>query len=172
VSQSVSRTKTIVASFVLSVEGKEVKIATIAVLVLFVLWILGGFITAALRNTKKKTRAKAILVLSRLSPSAMELLVAIFLSFKNQDVEQANRLVASEPNLVSEITAAMPRYRDRDQSAGTLGDEMNRNVWKTRLVDFGYSESVASIIGSIFHHHLDGVLEKIVNKRSVEFADH
>src|SRR5688572_29016649 len=126
------------------------KTILIVVAVVFVLWFLLGVGAAAIsalsKSGRKRQRATGMLLLSEIPKGAFGVLLLVFAAFKLDDAEKANRMVAEHTAETVELLKTLSQQRDPMLSSGRFGDSRTLEIWRTGLVERGYSEPAAQIL--------------------------
>ena len=133
--------------------------------VLFVLLAIPftmGAIAASNQGSDKKRRTKALFSISQMKKEQRELLIDIFMSYKNGNVGQTNKICEQASITTVNFLMSFFDYNNRpiEYSSGTLGKSIFVN-FENKLKKLGYSETVSKIIPGIVIDNYNEVLEKM-----------
>lgn len=136
------------------------KILLIVLALVIVTPFLFGVVLAALKGSKKKRRAHAIVLLSSLSRGAHTGLKEIWRAHQASNTSRVNILAgALQPQVLKEIVEVLRlENRPPHSSSGKAGDVMLSVSLRTELNDQGYSNDAGKIIAGIITHDLDKAL--------------
>jgi len=133
------------------------------------LWMLAGAGVAAWqafsKSGKRQERARATLLLAQVPKGAFGILLLVFSAFRLQDSEKANGIVASHPTEAALLLKVLRQPRDANLSAGAFGDRLGIEAWLAELRRQNYSPDAADVVALVFHHHLEPLLDEIIEKQ-------
>lgn len=134
------------------------------------LWVLAGAGVAAWqtfsKSGKKRERARATALLAQVPKGAFGVLLLVFAAFRLQDPERANGIVASHPTEAALLLKALREPRDPNLSAGAFGDRLGIEALLAELRHQNYSPDAADVVALAIHHHLESLLDEIIEKQS------
>ena len=130
-----------------------------------------GFVQSSTLGSDKKRRARALISLSQMTEDQRTVLKDIFLAYKANDIETANRISEETPSEVISFLINFFDYNNRpiEYSSGKAG----KLIWmgfEERLIKMGYSEAVSKIIPVVIMDNYNDMLEKM-KKNTEDFID-
>lgn len=150
-----------------NVNDMNIVIIILAVLITpFVLAFILGIVKASILGSDKKRRARALVSLSQMTKEQITALKDIFIAYKANDIEKANR-VSEEASL--EIISYLVDFFDYNNrpveySSGKAG-ELIRKTFEDKYKKLGYSDTVSKIIPGVIADNYNEVLEKMISKQ-------
>ncbi|GEM_PF-4531991 len=145
------------------------KLVLIIIIIGFIVWFIGGIISAAIFGRKKNRRAYAVLILAQLPEEIRKKLINIWLAYKNNNVEEVNNIVATIGSIqLSQLLGLIgPQNRPREFSAGKFGDNLSWTTCEITGQELGYTINASKILAGIIFHYLDIVLmEMEINRKN------
>jgi len=128
---------------------------------IFVLWLVGGAIAAAITGSKKNRKRFAVAIFLKLSDDAQSMLLDVFKLHQIKKIDEVNSIVGQYTNTANEILSILsPENRLQEFSSGKKFDRVTWMVYQKNFIENGYSELAASIFAGIFLFELEELLSK------------
>lgn len=140
-------------------------IIAVAVALPIIIGFLWGTVRTLSKTGQKRERDQAAALLAEIPKGAFGVLLLVFAAFRRNDVTEANRVGDSHGSETDALLRVLDRPRHPALSAGNAGDHLNLTVWTGKLEDQEYSPRVSEVIAFVFHHHLEALLDEVIQSR-------
>lgn len=128
-------------------------------------------VLAANTGSNKKRRSKALLALSQMTKYQLETLRDIYVAYKSNDIEKANKVAEEATSDTTEFLINFFSYKDRpiDYSSGEVGKMLDIN-FMIKLKELGYSTTVSQIIPFVVLDNYNVILDKMATKQKKSYT--
>ncbi|MDO8487556.1 MAG: hypothetical protein Q7S45_04630 [Candidatus Curtissbacteria bacterium] len=148
-----------------------ITIILVVLIAFFVLSFILGVVLAPILGSGKKRRARALVLLSQMTEEQITALKDIFIAYKANDIEKANRVSGeASPEIISSLVDFFD-YNNRP--VGYSSGKAGRHVWvsfESKLNKLGYSEVVSKIIPVVVMDNYNEVLQQLADNQSKQKA--